>query len=228
MSSIPFSSGRAPGVPRVVFVPGLGLDRRSSARVRRRTAGRVVSLPGMGLAAPVPSADDLAGRLLAELGPGPVLLVGHSQSCQVVVAAAVDPRVRGVLLLGPTTDPRMRRLRVLAVRWLRTAVREPLWQFPLVLAQWLHTGPRAMAALWRSLASDRIDVRLAGVAVPVLVVRGTRDALCPHDWAASLAGCAPRGRLVELPGAAHMTVQTRPEDVARLVEGLRRELTDHG
>jgi pimeloyl-ACP methyl ester carboxylesterase len=25
---------------------------------------------------------------------------------------------------------------------------------------------------------------------------------------------APRGRLVELPGAAHMTVQTHPDDVA--------------
>jgi pimeloyl-ACP methyl ester carboxylesterase len=212
----------------VVLVPGLGLDQRSSARLRRLVAAEVVPLPGMGRRAPVPSTDDLAVRLLAELGPGPVLLVGHSQSCQVVAAAAADPRVRGVLLLGPTTDPRMRRLRVLVSRWLRTAVREPLWQLPLVLAQWLHTGPRAMAALWRLLAPDRIDARLAGVAVPVLIVRGTRDALCPHDWAACLAGCAPRGRLVELPGAAHMTVQTRPDDVARLVDGLRGELTDHG
>lgn len=191
-------------------------------------AAEVVPLPGMGQRAPVPSTDDLAARLLAELGPGPVLLVGHSQSCPVGAAAAADPRVRGVLLLGPTTDPRMRRLRVLVSRWLRTAVQEPPWQLPLVLAQWLHTGPRAMAALWRSLAPDRIDARLAGVGVPVLVVRGTQDALCPHDWAASLAGCAPRGQLVELPGAAHMTVQTRPDDVARLVDGLRGELTDHG
>jgi pimeloyl-ACP methyl ester carboxylesterase len=85
-----------------------------------------------------------------------------------------------------------------------------------------------MAALWRALAPDRIDGRLAAVGVPVLVVRGARDALCPHDWAAHLAGCAPRGRLAELPGAAHMTVQTRPDDVVRLIDGLLRDLTDDG
>jgi pimeloyl-ACP methyl ester carboxylesterase len=63
-------------------------------------------------------------------------------------------------------------------------------------------------------------VRLREVAVPVVVVRGRRDALCPHDWAAHLAGCAPRGRLVELPRAAHMTPQTHPADVAAVVREL--------
>jgi pimeloyl-ACP methyl ester carboxylesterase len=180
----------------------------------------VVLLPGLGRRAPVPSLDALAAGLVKRLGEGPVVLVGHSQSCQVVAAAAGDPRVAGLVLLGPTTDPRLRRLRVLAGRWLRTAVREPLQQVPLVLSQWLRVGPRAMAALWRVAAPDRIDVRLAGVAVPVLVVRGTRDALCPHDWAAALAASAPRGRLAELPGAAHMTVQTHPDDVVRLLADL--------
>jgi pimeloyl-ACP methyl ester carboxylesterase len=181
----------------------------------------VVRLPGLGRRAPVPGLDQLAAELAARLGEGPVVLVGHSQGCQVVVAvAAGDPRVAGVLLLGPTTDPRMRRLPVLAARWVRTAVREPVWQLPLVLAQWLRVGPRAMAAVWRATAPDRIDVRLAGVSVPVLVVRGTRDALCPHDWAVHLAAAAPRGRLVELPGAAHMTVQTRPDGVVRLLADL--------
>ncbi|SDX76078.1 Pimeloyl-ACP methyl ester carboxylesterase [Modestobacter sp. DSM 44400] len=209
------------GVPDVLLVPGLGLDRRSWVRVRRRIAADVVLLPGMGLRTAVPSTDELAGLLLARLGPGPVLLVGHSQSCQVAaVAAARDERIVGVLLLGPTTDPPMRRLPVLAARWVRTAVREPVWQVPLVMAQWLRTGPRAMAALWRRTAPDPVDDRLRGVAVPVVVVRGTRDALCPRDWALHLAGCAPHGRLVELPGAAHMTPQTRPDDVVRLLREL--------
>jgi pimeloyl-ACP methyl ester carboxylesterase len=74
-----------------------------------------------------------------------------------------------------------------------------------------------MAALWRVAAPDRIDRRLRDVRARVVVVRGTRDRLCPHDWAAALAAAASRGRLIELPGAAHMTVQTRPDDVARLV-----------
>src|SRR4051812_18662166 len=149
-------------MPRVVFVPGLGLDARSSARLRRRLPADVVLLPGMGLRAPVPSLDGLADRLCAALGPGPVVLVGHSQSCQVVaVAAARDERVAGAVLLGPTTDPRLRTARGLAGRWLATALREPPWQYPLVLAQWLRTGPRAMAALWRAAAPPRPPPRPA-------------------------------------------------------------------
>ncbi|MBB3086540.1 alpha/beta fold hydrolase [Geodermatophilus sabuli] len=205
--------------PRLVFVPGLGLDARSSAGLRARLPGDVVVLPGMGRRGPVPPVDELAGELRARLGAGPVLLVGHSQGCQVVAAAAGDPRVTGVVLLGPTTDPRLRAWPVLAGRWLRTAAREPWWQVPLVLAQWLRTGPRAMWQLWRVAAPDRIEARLRAVRIPVTVVRGTRDRLCPHDWAVAVAAAAPAGRLVELPGAAHMTVQTHWEAVAAVIEG---------
>ncbi len=74
----------APGPPpvRFVLVPGLGLDERSSRRLRPHLAATVVRLPGMGLAAPVPSLEVLADRLLDRMGEGPVVLVGHSQSCQ--------------------------------------------------------------------------------------------------------------------------------------------------
>ncbi|WP_371821267.1 alpha/beta fold hydrolase [Blastococcus sp. PRF04-17] len=201
-------------------MPGLGLDERSSARIRSIVPGTVVRLPGMGSAEPVPPLDELAEHLRARLGEGPVVLVGHSQSCQVVVAAAVDPRVAGVVLLGPTTDPRLRTAWGLAGRWLATAVAEPWWQLPLVLAQWWATGPRAMVALWRRAAPDRTDLRLRQVTAPVTVVRGTRDRLCPRDWAQRLVAAAPDGRLVELPGAAHMTVQTHPDAVARILQSL--------
>jgi pimeloyl-ACP methyl ester carboxylesterase len=43
-----------------------------------------------------------------------------------------------------------------------------------------------MVRLWRLASPDRIDERIATLSVPVFVVRGTRDALCPHDWAAGL------------------------------------------
>ena len=209
-------------IPRLVVVPGLGLDGRSWSRLRRRVSADVVLLPGMGRSAPVPTVDGLAAVLRARLGAGPVVLAGHSQGCQVVAAAAVDPRVAAVVLLGPSTDPRLRRPATLAWWWLRTALREPWWQFPLVLAQWLTTGPRAMRALWRSAAPDRIDERLRAVGVPVTVVRGTRDRLCPADWAAAVAAAAPCGRVVEVPGAAHLSVQTHPDDVAAVLRSAVR------
>jgi pimeloyl-ACP methyl ester carboxylesterase len=148
------------------------------------------------------------------------VLTGHSQSCQVVAVAALDPRVVAVVLLGPTTDPRLRSAVGLVGQWLRTAVHEPLPSVPSVLAQWWRTGPRSMLALWRSAAPDPIERRLARVQVPVIVVRGTRDRLCPHDWAARVAKAAPEGRLVELPGAAHMTPQTHPAEVAAVLRPL--------
>src|SRR3954447_6314419 len=208
-------------MPRILLVPGLGLDARSSARLRDLLPADVLLLPGMGRRGPVPSVDELAGQLRGRLGAGPVVVVGHSQSCQVVAAAATrDDRVAAVVLLGPTTDPRLRTPWGLAGRWLATALREPLWQYPLVLAQWLRTGPRAMTALWRSAAPDPMDRRLAAGRGPVVVVRGTRDALCPGDWARVLVAAAPDAELVELAGAAHMTVRTHPDEVAGIVRAV--------
>jgi pimeloyl-ACP methyl ester carboxylesterase len=208
----------------VVLVPGLGLDERSSARLRALLPADVVVLPGAGRRAPVPDLDDLAGLLREQLGEGPVLVVGHSQGCQIAAAAAVDPRVRGLVLLGPTTDPRLRRAGTLAREWLRTALSEPLRQAPRIVAQWLRTGPRAMRALWRVAAPDPADARLRALRVPVIVVRGTRDRLCDSAWARRLAAAAPHGRLVELPGAAHMTVQTHPREVADVIADTRDAL----
>lgn len=213
---------------RIVLVPGMGLDRRSWARVLLRLAAagvpaEVALLPGMGRPVAVPPVEDLAALLRARLGPGPVVLAGHSQGCQVVAAVGDDPRVAGVVLLGPSTDPRLRSVRGLALRWLATAVFEPLWQLPLVLVQWAHTGPTRMRALWRQASPDRIDRRLRGVRAPVVVARGTRDRLCDAAWARALVAAAPDGRLVELPRAAHMTVQARPRAVAALLlEAVRR------
>ncbi|SET19351.1 alpha/beta fold hydrolase [Geodermatophilus poikilotrophus] len=202
---------------RPVLVPGLGLDGRSSARLRELVPADVVLLPGMGLPGPVPSLEELTVLLRDRLGGGPVLLVGHSQSCQVVAALAGDPRVTGLVLLGPTTDPRLRSGGGLLRRWVATAVGERWPHALLALPQWLRTGPRAMRQLWAVASPDRIDVRLRTVGVPVTVVRGTRDRLCAHDWAAAVAAAAPRGRLVELPGAAHLTPMTHPGEVAALV-----------
>lgn len=203
--------------PRPVLVPGLGLDERSSARLRELLPADVVLLPGMGLPGPVPPLEELAAGLRAGLGEGPVLLVGHSQSCQVAAAAAGDPRVAGLVLLGPTTDPRLRSAAGLVRRWVATAVRERWPHALLALPQWLRTGPRAMRQLWAVASPDRIDARLGVVRVPVTVVRGTRDRLCPHDWVAAVTAAAPDGRLVEIPGAAHLTPMTHPEQVAALL-----------
>ena len=73
----------------------------------------VALLPGFGERAP--RAADLRPAALAEMlldrwcpPDGAVVLVGHSASCQIVAEAARrrPDRVAGLVLVGPTTDPR--------------------------------------------------------------------------------------------------------------------------
>ncbi|MCW2713906.1 MAG: alpha/beta hydrolase fold protein [Frankiales bacterium] len=209
---------------RLVHVPGLGLDGRSSEALRRclgsRVESRVVLLPSLGLRHEPRdgqlSVDGLADRLLAALPPDPVVLLAHSQSCQVAVAAAASrpAALAALVLLGPTMDPRARPLPLLAVRWLRTAACEPAWQVPVLVRQYARTGLRSMASGLRAGLEDRIEERIPAFAGPVVVVRGSEDRICPRDWAEALAGRAQRGRVVEVDGAGHMAVHTHPAQVA--------------
>jgi hypothetical protein len=80
---------------RPVFVPDLGVDARSSARLRARIAGTVVHLPGMGRRETVPALPVPADRLVAALGEGPASCVRDAgrrsllRCRRVVVSAAL-------------------------------------------------------------------------------------------------------------------------------------------
>src|SRR5688500_5212335 len=125
----------------IVLVPGLGLGpqawRDVAAELRDSGVAQrvsVVPLPGFGRSADRHTdlrPGSLAGQLLDTChsdGVKDLVLLGHSASCQVVAhAAAQDPdRVRGVVLSGPTTDPRASSWRSLVRRWLGTARNEAL------------------------------------------------------------------------------------------------------
>lgn len=210
--------------PDVVAVPGLGLSgavpRRFLDRMPR--SSQVVELPGLGFPAPLGTPlrpADLARRTLDEITARHAVLVGHSASCQVVVEAAVQApeRVAALVLIGPTTDPRARTWPRLTARWLRTAVWERPGQVPVLLHDYRRTGWGSMR---RGLDAARVhDIRpaLAAVAVPVLVLRGRHDRICPQAWADELAGIASRGRAHTLSAGAHMVPLTRPDELATAV-----------
>lgn len=218
------------GAP-IVAVPGLGL----SGDVPRRFLGllprpsEVVELPGFGLPArrdaPRRPAD-LARLVLdhALTGPpaGRVVLVGHSASCQIVVEAAVRApgRVAALVLIGPTTDPRARSWPRLLGRWLRTAVWERPGQAPQLLRDYHRTGLGAMARGMDTIRRDDIRPGLARVGVPVLVVRGPHDRICPQSWADRLAALAGSGRVATLAAGAHMVPITRSAELATTIEAF--------
>jgi pimeloyl-ACP methyl ester carboxylesterase len=207
---------------RAVAVPGLGLTERGWRDVADRLPGAaVVALPAYGLRAergpitPAASADDLVRRLA---GRGPVVLLGHSASCQVVAEAARrhPDAVCGLVLVGPTADPRMAPRRALVGRWLRTVAHEDPRRVPVMLRQYATTRLSGFARALRAARRRDLRASLAGSDVPVLVVRGPHDHLAPSAWLADLAAVRPGVTVVTLPGGAHMVPLTHPEELARV------------
>jgi pimeloyl-ACP methyl ester carboxylesterase len=192
---LPPEAGRPPAVLRLpaltnpshvplIAVPGLGLSVEVPAPTLRLlqpvTEFAVVALPGFGMPPDPATAVNpaaLAARLLrhreARRAPHAVLL-GHSASCQIVAEAAVqDPtRIVGLILVGPTTDPRAASWPGLAARWLRTAVWERPGQIPVLVRDYRHTGLAAMGPVVNAARRYRLDRALAAVSCPVLIVRG--------------------------------------------------------
>jgi pimeloyl-ACP methyl ester carboxylesterase len=217
---------------RVVAVPGLGL----SVAVARRTldrlpfiAGSVVLLPAFGRRAPRgtdPTPGPLADLLLADLPAGSrVVLVGHSASCQIVAEAALraPERVAGLVLVGPTTDPRAATWPALVRRWLSTAAHERPGQIPPLVRAYARTGLGSMARGMDAARHHRLDHTLAAVPCPVLVVRGRDDAICPADWAAALAAATSLGTAQTLPEGAHMVPVTHPAALAARIAAFLAE-----
>jgi pimeloyl-ACP methyl ester carboxylesterase len=207
---------------RLRIVPGLGLDARSWAPTLRHLEhpAEVVLLPGYGCPAD-PGADlsppALAARASAALeGVGPFVLAGHSSGCQVAahLAASAADLVTGLVLVGPTTDPRGRGWLQLARRWSRTAAHEDPRQVPALVRQYAATGLGVMARAMDAARRNAIQDVLPAVHCPVLVVRGPRDRICPADWAALL------GRSHTLTRGGHMVPWTRGQELARCLENF--------
>jgi pimeloyl-ACP methyl ester carboxylesterase len=150
----------------------------------------------------------------------PVVLLGHSASCQIVVHAAVarPDAVSALVLVGPTTDPRAQSWPALAQRWLRTAAHEDPRQVPMLVRLYRRNGVRQMLRAMDAARGDDIRQSLDYVTCPVLVLRGRRDRICPEDWAHALARMGPQGwRGESLKAGAHMVPITHGSDTAAAI-----------
>jgi pimeloyl-ACP methyl ester carboxylesterase len=223
------------GALSLLCVPGLGLDGRAWRPTLRALHGSVehqedvvALLPGYGLR---PSAGDdlrptslgarLTARWLTDVS-APIVLMGHSASCQIVArAACLGPdQVSALVLVGPTTDPRAASWPQIGYRWLRTAIREPPGELPLLARTYTSTG-----LLWMLCAMDaarREDLRASvrELGCPVFVVRGRYDRICPQDWAHEVVAAAPsESKILPLDDGAHMVPLTHGEILAAAVRG---------
>lgn len=222
-----------PEATEVVCVHGLGCSHRYFLPLARQLAPRLrvvaVDLPGFGRSRGVDQALDVRGLSLAlaawlrATGRERSVLIANSGGCQVVVDLAVhSPELVGqAILVGPTIDPRARGLARQLWRLAKAAPLEPLSLWWIVAGDYLRCGPRRILATARHLLSDPVEAKLADVAAPVTVVRGSRDPLVPREWGEEMASGLPNGRYVEVLRAGHALNYSAPVALAGVI---RRQL----
>ena len=215
-----FSTGQPKSLPEVVLVPGLGAPAYLypwMRQVGRWTAATVLDLPGWrggrgrSCASTVAAVGLTAARWLEVTDRRNLVLAGHSSGAQSALrtALAVPDRLTGVVLAGPTLDPRARRPSVLLLRFLDTVARERLPELAAVLPWYLSSGGVPWLRLVGSAVRDRPEDLLAAVRPPVLVLTGDRDRFAPPVWAQYLA-TLKSARCCVLPGP-HNACFTNPE-----------------
>lgn len=228
--------GPAGGVRRdFVMVHGLGASSATfehlAGRLRHAGTVHLLDLPGFAHV-PRPAGslgiEDLA-RLVTcwaeRAGVAGATFVGHSMGTQVVgeILAASPGTASHAVLVGPTVDDAAPTAPRQLLRLARSVLFESHGARAVMLRAYAECGPRWYLAELRRMLPHRLADRLAGVDVPVLVVRGEHDHVAPPAWVAHLAAVAPHGSAVTVPGAAHAAMHTHAREVADLVlEHVRR------
>lgn len=220
-------AGPADG-PAFVLVHGIGVSSRYyrplALELVKHGSVSLIDLPGYG-AAPDPHSDvtldghaDAVASLLRSLTSRETVVVGHSMGAQVAVSLARRHAqlVSRLVLIGPTMEPG-RRTAVQAIsRLLLDGTREPAAVNGIVFTDYVfRAGPPYTIRQLPHLLHDRLEGRIAGLPVPVLVVRGTRDPIVSLSWTRLLAERAG-GEALEVPGP-HVVMYTAPEAVAAAI-----------
>ena len=223
------------GRPTVVLVHGLIVSSRYMVPTLKRLARhyRVYApdLPGFGKSEKpsrilnVAGLSDTLSAWMDAMGLEGAALVGNSMGCQIIADLAVrrPELVERVVLQGPTMDPHGRSVSRQAARFLLDVPREPPSLLGIELLDYLATGTRRGWCTLRYALENRIEEHLPRLRAPALVVRGSRDPICPQRWAEEMIQILPEGRLVVLPGAAHAANFGAP---AKLVGEIREFLEE--
>jgi pimeloyl-ACP methyl ester carboxylesterase len=229
------------GRPPVVLVHGLAVSHRYLMPTARLLAAHhdvhVVDLPGFGLsgspgrALDVPEhATALAGWLDANQ-LGPVVLLGNSFGCQVLVelVAREPQRCAALVLSSPTVDPHARTAARQIARGLRDFLREDPLQALILARDVLDAGPARVWATLRAALRDPIETKLPRLTVPTLVLRGALEPIVTARWAREATALIPDAELVVLSGSPHNAVYVAAESlVAEVLRFVSRLGLDGG
>lgn len=210
----------------VVLVHGIGMSHRYLARLhdvlaRDRTVFSI-DLPGFG-GLPKPGFDvDVAtmaralGDVIASLDAGPVILVGHSMGSQWVIelAAQRPDLVAHVVAIGPVTDDAHRSVLAQALALGRDSLGETPRINAIVFGDYVRCGIPWYLTQVRHMVAYRIEDRVAGLRMPLLLIRGEHDPIAGPGWCRRLRERAPSAALVSIPGRYHVAQFSSPRAVA--------------
>lgn len=219
--------------PTVVFVPGLGEGDYMAPHGRllaREWRVVIPDMPGFGhtrgprrLRTTDEFAQALHGFLDATLDR-PAHVIGSSFGAQIAAAAAQrGAPIERLVLVSPTYDAAARTVAGQLWRWLPTMVVEPPTLAIGLTKSYLHCGVRTPVLAFFAGLRDSAEERLAHVAQPVLVVRGSRDRIVSPQWSRQLVDAAEHGRLAEIDGFAHTLDYAAPRQLADVVAPFFRE-----
>lgn len=226
------------GDPAFVLIHGIGTSHRSMSRLHRELARasevHSIDLPGFG-GLPKPNSSisvrGMAAALasvLDHLGVTSAVLVGHSMGAQWVVELATSrpDLAAGVVLIGPVADDAHRTTLAQSAALFWDSVGESLSANAVVFLDYLRCGPVWFLKQLRHMIAYPIDVRVSGILVPLLVVRGGNDPIAGTEWCRKLRSRAPSGSFVVVPGNRHVAQFTAASAVASAIRAfVARELT---
>jgi pimeloyl-ACP methyl ester carboxylesterase len=202
--------------PTFVLLHGIGMSHRYYRRLQGLLAEHgdtlAVDLPGFG-GTPTPdrqlSVPDYAvhtAAVLERMGVTRAVLVGHSMGTQFATELAVQrpDRVSHVVLLGPVVNPERRTVLQQSLSLGLDSLMESPVGNAIVLTDYARAGLRWYLTELPVMMTYDLQVRLALVEHPVLVIRGSRDPVAPRLWCEKLAATAPHGRSLEIQGKPHI------------------------
>lgn len=195
---------------------GMGISYFAQLSSELESYGRVVAidLPGFGDAAEPEAAMTMAqmGALLIEFVEvedlGRPVLVGHSMGTQVVAeAAAQRPDLfPELVLVAPTVNRLERSIRRQSWRMMQDLFGESPSVISVGAQNYAKTGPRWFVKKLRTMMTHTVEDTLPQIQAHTLVIRGSRDRICPRSWVEEVTELIPDATMVEVAGRGHETM----------------------
>ncbi|GGH95218.1 alpha/beta fold hydrolase [Arthrobacter liuii] len=220
-------SAGIPAPTAYILIHGIGVSHRYLRRLHGELASDAptysLDLPGFA-GTPKPgrplSVEDYGAFIAQALkasGITSYILVGHSMGVQFAIEAALyaPGQAQRLVLMGPVVDSRHRSVpRQGMALFLDALLRESAGSNWIVFTDYFRCGPRWYSTELPVMMAYPTEQRLAGITVPVLVLRGNHDQVAGADWSLRLAQAVPQGSFAEIPRAGHVVQHLRPQPVA--------------